>query len=218
MKRHACLFVLLPGLFGWAGMTATAFAQAPAPETAAREAAAREEAEDRYRRMSARLEEVVANQALQQQQISALEKSLGDLRDQVVRANNNAVTPASLQGLGEQIRKVDETRASENRKITETLDELSRLVRSAAVGPPPSHTPAPHLPTTATGTDSGGGSDKVDGFDYVVQKNDTLGGIVQAYRTQNIKVTSKSIMDANPTVKWDRLRVGQKIFIPKPKS
>ena len=57
-----------------------------------------------------------------------------------------------------------------------------------------------------------------EGFDYVVQKNDTLSGIIQAYRGKGIKVTTKSVTEANPTVKWERLRVGQKVFIPKPKE
>ena len=30
-------------------------------------------------------------------------------------------------------------------------------------------------------------------------------------------VTSKAILAANPTVDWNRLKIGQKIFIPKPK-
>ena len=56
-----------------------------------------------------------------------------------------------------------------------------------------------------------------EGFDYVIAKNDTLGDIVTAYRKQGINVTRKMVMDANPNVKWEALRIGQKIFIPKPK-
>jgi hypothetical protein len=56
-----------------------------------------------------------------------------------------------------------------------------------------------------------------EGFEYIVQKDDRLDVIVKRYRDEKIMVTSKSIMDANPTVNWNKLRIGQKIFIPKPK-
>ena len=39
---------------------------------------------------------------------------------------------------------------------------------------------------------------------------------MQAYREKNIKVTVKQIENANPGLKPERLKVGQKIFIPAP--
>ncbi len=57
-------------------------------------------------------------------------------------------------------------------------------------------------------------SDK--GFEYVIKSGDTLEAIVQAYREKNIKVTVSQIVNANPGLKPERLRVGQKIFIPAP--
>ena len=51
-----------------------------------------------------------------------------------------------------------------------------------------------------------------------MQPNDRLDKIVKYYRDQGVKVTQKSIMDANPGVKWERLQVKQKLFIPLPKA
>jgi len=40
---------------------------------------------------------------------------------------------------------------------------------------------------------------------------------VKRYNDEKIPVTTKAIKNANPNVDWNRLRIGQKIFIPKPK-
>jgi LysM repeat protein len=50
----------------------------------------------------------------------------------------------------------------------------------------------------------------------VIQKNDSLDAIVQAYKEKNIKVTVAGILKANPGLIPEKMRVGQKIFIPAP--
>ncbi len=208
MKRIFSLLLLAPALAGWTGLSTIALAQSAATETAAREVL-----EDNVKRLTAAVERLDANQAAQQQRIEALEKGLQNLSEAIVKANNNAATQESLRRLSEHIQKVDEARVTENRKIQQTLDELYRVVKDAATAPPPRTPPAttpPRTPTVNNATE--------EGFEYVVQNGDALSKIVQKYRTEGIKVTQKMVMDANPTVKWERLRVGQKIFIPKPKS
>ena len=59
-----------------------------------------------------------------------------------------------------------------------------------------------------------GGAEK--GYDYVIQKGDTLSIIALAYREKGIKITSEQILKANPGLKPNSLRVGQKVFIPAP--
>jgi LysM repeat protein len=174
-------------------------------------AQARDESDERYRRLSARIEELVANQALQQQQIASLERSIRELSDQISRNNNSAATQESLRRLGDQIHKVDEARVADNKRVFEAIDDLHRVIKNAASAPLPK--PPPSKPSA-----SSEGSGAIEGYEYVIQKNDTLSGIVQAYRQNNIKVSLQAIKDANPNVKWDALRVGQKIVIPKPKS
>jgi len=41
-----------------------------------------------------------------------------------------------------------------------------------------------------------------------------VSGIVNKLSKQGLKMTQKQIIDANPVVNWNKLRVGQKIFIP----
>jgi septal ring factor EnvC (AmiA/AmiB activator) len=207
------LVVFLPMLVSWLGMAAGALAQNNAAAVAAQE-----EAEDRYRRMAAQVTGLKEAQDLHQQQIASLEKSIRELSDQVARANNNNsvnnATQEKLSHLAEQIRKVDEARVTENKKIFETIDELHRILKNMASAPPPKRTSPPPPPAK----EPAAVSSNEEGFEYLVRKDDTLSGIVQAYRQQNINVTRKMIMDANPTVNWDRLKVKQKIFIPKPKG
>jgi LysM repeat protein len=56
------------------------------------------------------------------------------------------------------------------------------------------------------------------GFEYEVKKDDTLSLIVKAYRDNNIKITMDQVLKANPGLKPEKMRVGQKIFIPAPQS
>ena len=70
--------------------------------------------------------------------------------------------------------------------------------------------------TEKAGTEKPAGDDKA--FPYVIKKNDTLDAIVQAYKEKNIKVTVDQILKANPGLVPERMRTGQKIWIPAPQS
>ena len=59
-------------------------------------------------------------------------------------------------------------------------------------------------------------SDK--GFEHIVKSGDTLSGIITAYREQNIKVNKEQIMAANPGLVPEKMRLGQKIWIPAPQQ
>jgi LysM repeat protein len=50
----------------------------------------------------------------------------------------------------------------------------------------------------------------------VIQKGDTLSIIAQAYKEKNIRASIDDILKANPALKAEKLKVGQKIFIPAP--
>ncbi len=58
----------------------------------------------------------------------------------------------------------------------------------------------------------GSGSER--GYEYTIQKDDSLSKIVMGLNRQGVKVTSKQIIEANPGVKWNSLQIGKKIFIP----
>ncbi len=54
------------------------------------------------------------------------------------------------------------------------------------------------------------------GFSYTIQSGDTLAIIVQACRGKNIEVSTEQIVKTNPGLRPERLKVGQKIWIPAP--
>ena len=211
MRRYLETLFLVSCLAGWLELAPALRAQ----NTAAADAA-REEAEDRYKRLSAEVGTLKENLALVQQQMNALERSIRELSDQVNRANNNAVGQERINRLAEQIQKVDEARVADNKRVDDTMDDLRKALKTAAAAPP-SRPPAAAAATShGPGTTSPPGNEEC--FEYVVQKGDTLSGIVKLYNEQKIKVTTKGIKDANPTVNWNRLLVGQKILVPKPKN
>jgi len=56
------------------------------------------------------------------------------------------------------------------------------------------------------------------GFEHIVKSGDTISGIITAYKAQNIKVSKEQIMAANPGLAPEKMRLGQKIWIPAPQQ
>lgn len=94
----------------------------------------------------------------------------------------------------------------------------SNLAQNPGATPPPSTpvpaapvtpTPVPETPTTTTDTGVAGGT----ATEHVIVKGDTFGGLAKKYH-----VTLKALTGANPGVQPSRLKIGQKITIPRPSS
>lgn len=214
MKRALVGIVIAASLAGGAARAADAVTLA-----------AQQEMQDNYKRLAATLEEYQTTQLAQQRQISGLSSDVSKLRDEVARNNNDAAYKESIRQLSEQIRKVDEARITDNKRIQEALERLGDAIRKMPVVTAPKRTDSGTTPPVAAAgklnpprnnTNSGGVAE--EGDQYEIQQGDRLDKIVAKYRAEKIMVTSSSIMAANPNVDWSRLRVGKKIFIPKPKS
>ena len=180
--------------------------------------AAQQESEERYKRLAATVEELQTSLSAQQRQISSLAGEMSKLREEISRGNNNAATQESIRELNEQILKVDKSRIEDNKRIQEALEKLGQTIIKAPIPPTRRAETAPNPGNGgATARPQANRPAQEEGFEYVVQNGDILDKIVARYREEKIMVTKKAIMDANPTVDWNRLRIGQKIFIPKPK-
>ncbi|HMJ92082.1 MAG TPA: LysM domain-containing protein, partial [Candidatus Acidoferrum sp.] len=198
-------------------LAASAFAQADAVALAAQR-----EQEENVKRLTATIQEVQEAQGKQQERISGLASEVDKLRTEVAKANNNAANHEALKRLNDQILEVDKSRVADNKKIYEALEQLKKLILDRPAPPPVRNalTAPPVNPgNSATGAATASrptGNATEEGFEYVVQSGDRLDLIVKAYRAQNIMITERQVMNANPNVKWERMRIGQKIFIPKP--
>ncbi len=178
-----------------------------APGTRAQDAATQE----RLDKLSGRIEDLTAAQEALRKQISELSREVETVREQSSKPNASYVRQEDLNHLTEEIKAVDRKRVEDSEKVRVELSKLRDLLK-APLAPPkqkPTST-SKEKPTT------GGTTAPEKGFEYVVQSGDTLDAIVQAYKEKNIKVTVAQILKANPGLKAERLKVGQKIFIPAP--
>ena len=208
MKRQVILCALLAGF-------TSAVPQLRAQDTPAT-VAERQEAEERYKRMSADIEDLkTANQSYQQR-LTELREEIKKLSEELARANSNKdkdlATREDLKHLVDKIKEVDDKRISDNEKI---LAEIARLGKTlSAPQKVPNSSPPPSSSGKTTVEPKTGVTEK--GFEYTIRAGDNPRVIAQALAKQGMKITSQQIIAANPSVDWQKLQIKQKIFIPAP--
>ena len=204
MKR---IFLWLSVIVGLALAIPGSVAQDQAEAAAA--IAARQDADDRYQRLSASVQELQAANAGLQKKLSGLIEELHKMREEAARNGANYTTHEDLNRLAEKLREVDQKREADNRRILDALEKLAK-------------TPLPAVPA-ANGENGPSGKQKSEkaeqrqtekGYWYEIKREDKLSMIVQEYRKKGVKVTLQQVKDANPDVNPNRLLVGQKIWIP----
>ena len=186
-----------------------------------------QEAEENYKSLRGKVQDMIEAQAANAQQIRNLEKEIAYLRDQTGKPNTSYASQEDLKRLAETVQEIDRKREADTKRI---LDEFAKLGKTLASAPPPvSHaTVRDHVTSDHNASDRGtsdrvpsANSEKSDenGFTYQIKAGDNLSLIAQAYREQQgVKVSVKQILDANPGLNADKLVIGKKIFIPAPKN
>ena len=169
--------------------------------------------EERLNKLAGQIEDLRSNQEAMTKRMEALSQAIENLRGQVDKPNGNYASGEDLKRLAEAVKEIDRKRLDDYEKIR---NELKNLGKSLAAPSPPVHRSNPPPIAETPTSDKASGPDK--GFEYQVQKDDTISKIVQAYHDKNIKVTMDQILKANPGLKPEKLRIGQKIFIPAPQS
>lgn len=169
---------------------------------------------EHYQKISGKLEDLTTANELQQKRIAELEGQLRELRDAQGKADPNAVSRDELRQLAAKVKEIDEKRAADKELI---LGEIAKLAKTPASVPGKISKPKPEAKLDAkpdAAPDAAGG--KYEGYEYVVKEGDTLSKIVAAYREKGVKITSAQILKhpLNMKVDANKLRVGQKIFIP----
>jgi LysM repeat protein len=167
--------------------------------------------QERLDKLSGRIEDLTAAQEALKKQISELTRELEGVREQSGKPNTSYARPEDLNRLAEKVQEVDRKRMDDAEKIRTELLKLRDALKPTISSPKQK---AASLPKEKSVPEKPAADEKV--FPYVIQQGDTLDAIVQAYKEKNIKVTVAGILNANPGLKAERLRVGQKIFIPAP--
>ncbi len=224
MKRFFYIFPLV----GWLAAAGLAPAQNLVGD------AARQELEDRLRRAERDLEALKETNESLRRKLTALDGALNEIsrlsaeRD---RANNNILKhTASKEELGqlEKALKESEHRRDADKKLfVEKFEELRKII-AAAPAAPSFTTPPPAKISKGDASSSGkkalppGVPDT--GVYHTVEKNQTALEILKAYNDDQKakghagKITLRQLEAANPGADMNKLRAGQKLFIPIPEK
>ncbi len=163
--------------------------------------------EERLNKLEGHIEVLLTAQVQTQKQMAELARELASLREQIGAANGHLASQEDLRRLTEKVAEVDKKRAADSELVARELDKLGKAAAA------PIHRPRP---PAVEDTAPPAGAQK--GYEYVIQKGDTISSIVQAYREKGAKVTTADILSANPGLNPSKLSVGRKLFIPAPKS
>ncbi len=165
--------------------------------------------EERFNKLAGQIEDLRTGQDALRKQLDGLRADLSNLRDQMNnKPTANYATQEDLKRLADAIKEVDRKRMEDAGKIHDDLLKLQHNLTA----PLPRSRQAP--PSDMTGAEKSSRPEK--GYEYIVKPGDTLSTIMKAYRENNVNVSLEQILKANPGLKPERLRVGQKVFIPTP--
>ena len=176
-------------------------------------------------------------------EISRLKSEQARLRADMGGVGKDNVTQDQLKKVVDQLREVDKKRESDNRALLERMDEVKNELRKLAaaaaaapvVAPEPVKPQGNHKPKSkpvpVADSDSDGGKAapttnapavpksslpaEYDYVEHVVASGETVGTIISAYnKEKGLKIRTQHVLDANPKLKPEHLKVGQKIKIP----
>ena len=164
--------------------------------------------------INGRLQNILEAQSAQGKRIEALEKEISDLRDKTSQPPpaTDTASAADLKKLADQVQEIDRKRQEDRELILKEIEKLAKVSASSAAR----RKPPPVVSTTGADNPASAGTSPQKGYDYTIQRGDTLLAIAKAYRDQGIKVTTDQILKANPGLDPKSLIVGKKIFIPAP--
>ncbi|MBI3414916.1 MAG: LysM peptidoglycan-binding domain-containing protein [Verrucomicrobia bacterium] len=177
--------------------------------------AARQSTDDEIRRLRGDVQILEAANANLQKRINQLADELQRIREEQSRSVSGLATKEDVNRLAKdvrgELRDLDSKRVADNSRVLEALEKLSKTsvpATSASVqkhdSPPPDKSKPDKTPPTEKG------------YWYEIKKGDTFAEIIQACRKQGVNVTSAQVKEANPDINPNKIRSGQKLWIPDP--
>jgi hypothetical protein len=188
----------------------------PPPASTAATIAAKEDAEERYKRLVADLQAVQSDNEALHAKITSMAQEIQSLRDALARPADTSAIQEDLKHLAQKIEEVDKKRMEDKDAISDEIRKSIERIEAIVKGAPP----PPHETRIRTQTPQDSPASD-NGYSYTIADGDRLDLIVKAYnkdfKSKGLKpITMKQAKDANPNVDWNRLKVGQKIVIPRP--
>jgi LysM repeat protein len=177
--------------------------------------AEQQQQEERWRRISSQMEELLASQEVLRKRIQSLEEENRQLNKKLNESGTTYVTPSQLdkvaRELNDKIYQVDKNRQADQKVVTREVEQaferMKKLIQSRS---------EMVAPSTNSGGGSSAGSAPDKYFTHTIQAGQTISAVAAAFRKQGVKVYESDIMAANPGVDPKTLQVGQVIKIPKP--
>ena len=149
---------------------------------------------ERVNRLSVYVDELLADKARQQKQITELTREVENLREQLQRTTGGA-SREDVVAVANGLKQLE----AKHRADLELVANQVKKLGSAS---------APRGRVADPG-------DYAKGWDYTIEQDNTLSAIAKAFRNNGHKVTVNDILKANPGLDPNKLRVGQVIFIPE---
>ena len=165
--------------------------------------------QQRLDELSGRIENLIATQDALTKQMNELRRELSSVHELASKPPGNWASPEDLKRVAKGIEDVDRKRIADAELVQKQLQRIQQTLERPLPQPP---RPPAATPRAAPVSDKA--TTPRDGVEVVIKPGDTLSGILQACREQNIKVTQKQILVANPGLKPNLLIPGKKIFIP----
>jgi DNA repair exonuclease SbcCD ATPase subunit len=164
--------------------------------------------EERLNKLSAQIDVLIEAKEAQNKKIDDLQSQVRDLQNQLNKPSGNFASADDLKQVADAVKEVDKKRQADNEKILNELEKLEKTLTSGS---------GSRRSTTVSNPSPGSEfNQNTPHMVYIVKDGDRLSEIVKAYRDQGIKVTLQQVLAANPGLKPESMKVGQKINIPAP--
>lgn len=182
--------------------------------------------EDRIRTLTARLDDLTQAHADLVQAFNKLQRQYNVQAQEIANLRSAVQNPkapdlsgaasvdsvkqlkSALVSLEERLNASDAERKRDNKRILDQFDKLAKTAANAIRQPAPSKiksTPKEPAYVSPTGKQ----------YDWVVSEGETLSQIVQIVKASGGNTSMEAIMKANPGLKPNTIRIGQKIIVPE---
>lgn len=150
---------------------------------------------ERVNRLSVYVDELLADKARQQKQITDLTRQVESLRGQVEQASGSA-SREEVAAVAKAVEDLDRKHRADIKSVATQIENLGKVTTSSRA--------------------AASSSTYERGWEYTIQPGNTLSAIAKAYRDDGHNVTVADILKANPGLDPKKLKVGRVIFVPEP--